>query len=175
MLVTDQSSAVRAVAVAAIVKVGDRESSRILRTRFAAEPDSKVKRAIALGLGKLGDADALDLLTAALRDPHSDEPLRDATIEAVEMIGSKKASTALGALLGQKSLSSDRKPRVIAALGRLKDQSSVKPLLGPPKSTSPRGPVSRDRRLGRCCQRRKEAIAGRCGKGPSTVHRRHRN
>ena len=50
-------------------------------------------------------------------------------IEAVEMIGSKKAAVALAGLLGQKSLSIERKPRVIAALARLKDPSAIKPLL----------------------------------------------
>ncbi len=74
-----------------------------------------------LGLGKMADADALDLLTAALRDPGSEQPLRDAVLEAVEMIGSKKAAVALAGLLGQKTFSAERKPRVIAALGRLKD------------------------------------------------------
>ena len=133
---SDRLPTVRAAAVAAIVKTGDRESGGILRTLFTTERDSKVKRAIALALGKLGDAGALDLLTATLRDARAGSSVRDAAIEAVEMIGSKKASVALAALLGQKSLPADRKARVIAALGRLKDPSSVKPLLGALNSPS---------------------------------------
>ena len=111
------------------MKTNDRESTGDPPRPVHRESRLEVKRAIALGLGKLGDAEALDLLTAALRDPRSDQPLRDAALEAVEMIGSKKAAIALAVLLGQKSLSADRKPRVIAALGRLKDPSAVKPLL----------------------------------------------
>ena len=53
------------------------------------------------------------------------------------MIGSKKAAVALAGLLGQKAFSADRKPRVIAALGRLKDPSAIKPLLETLKTPSP--------------------------------------
>ena len=102
-LLTDRSALVRASAVLAIVKTDNRESKGILPHRFSDEKDPDVKRAIALGLGKLGDSDALDLLTAALGDPRSDQPLRDAALEAVEMIGSKKAAVALAGLLVQKS------------------------------------------------------------------------
>ena len=91
-LVSDRLPAVRIAAVQAIVSTGDRESSGILRARFIAEKDASVKRAIALGLGKLGDADSLDMLTSVLRDPKADQPLMDAAIEAVEKIGSKKAA-----------------------------------------------------------------------------------
>ena len=85
---------------------------------------------MALALGKLADTEALDLLTAALRDPKSPEPVRDAALEAVEMIGSKKAAIALADLLGQKSLSVDRQPRVIKALGRFKDAVGGQAALG---------------------------------------------
>jgi putative membrane-bound dehydrogenase-like protein len=135
-LLTDRSALVRASAVEAIVKTDNRESKGILRARFSDERDPNVKRAIALGLGKLGDSDALDLLTGALGDPGSDQPLRDAALEAVEMIGSKKAAVALAGLLLQKSYSAVRKPRVIAALGRLKDPSAVNPLLETLKTPS---------------------------------------
>ena len=57
------------------------------------------------------------------------------------MIGSKKAAVALAALIGQKSFSADRKFRVVAALGRLKDPSAVKPLLK--RSRRHRRPSSR--------------------------------
>ena len=137
VLLTDRSPVVRTAVVAAIVTTGDRKSTGVLRSRFTAEKDAGVKQAIARGLGKLADADALDLLTTALRDPQSDQALRDAAIEAVEMIGSKKAAVALAALVGQKSLSADRKIRVVAALGRLKDPSAVKPLLDALKASPP--------------------------------------
>ena len=136
-MLTDRSPLVRAAAVAAMVKTNDRELRSVLRTRFTAEPDTAVKQAIVLALGKFADADSLDLLTRVLRDPRSEEALRDRAIEAVEMIGSKKATSALAALLGQKSLSADRKPRVIAALGRLKDPTALKPLLASLKLPSP--------------------------------------
>ena len=63
-----------------------------------------------------------------LRDAHSPEPVRDAALEAVEMIGSKKAVFALIDLLGQKTLSVERRPRVIKVLGRFKDVAAIKPL-----------------------------------------------
>ena len=136
-LLTDRSAAVRLAAVEAIVKTDNRDSRSILRVRFREEKDPGIKRAIALGLGKLADSEALDLLTAALRDPRADQPLRDAALEAVEMIGSKKAAVALAGLLGQKAFSADRKPRVIAALARLKEPSAIKPLLETLKTPSP--------------------------------------
>jgi putative membrane-bound dehydrogenase-like protein len=136
-LLTDRSAPVRLAAVEAIVKTDNRESKSILRVRFREEKDANTKRAIALGMGKLADTEALDLLTSALRDPRSEQPLRDAALEAVEMIGSKKAAVALAGLLGQKTFSAERKPRVIAALARLKDPSAIKPLLEALKTPSP--------------------------------------
>ncbi len=136
-LLTDRSAPVRLAAVEAIVKTDNRDSRSILRVRFREEKDSNVKRAITLGLGKLADVEALDLLTSVLRDARADQPLRDAALEAVEMIGSKKAAVALAGLLGQKTFSADRKPRVIAALARLKDPSAIKPLLEVLKTPSP--------------------------------------
>ncbi len=64
-----------------------------------------------MALGKLADTEALDLLTAVLRDAHSPEPVRDAALEAVELIGSKKAVVALVDLMGQKTLSTDETDR----------------------------------------------------------------
>ena len=73
--------------------------------------------------------DAVDLLTATLRDPRAPEPVRDAALEAVEMIGSKKAVGALIDLLGQKTLAEKKRPGVIKALGRFKDTAAIQPLL----------------------------------------------
>ena len=137
LLADDRAAAVRLAAVDALVKTDNRDSRGVLRMRFREERDQSVKRAIVLGLGKLADSDALELLTAALRDPRFEPPLRDAVLEAVEMIGSKKAAVALAGLLGQKSFSAERKPQVIAALGRLKDQSAIKPLVEALKEGSP--------------------------------------
>jgi len=126
---TDRSVPIRTAAVLALVATNDRESRPVLRARFTSENDPGVKREILLGLGKMADTDALDLLTAVLRDARTAEPLLDAALEAVEMIGSTKAVTALADLLGQQRLSDARKPRVIAALGRFKDDRAIKPLL----------------------------------------------
>jgi putative membrane-bound dehydrogenase-like protein len=127
-LLTDQSASIRNAAVLALVETGDRDSRGVLRERFSAEKDTKVKRSIAVGLGKFADQEAVDALAATLRDPRADQPLRDAALEAVETIGSKKAATTLGAIVNVEPLLLDR-TRVIAALGRLKDVSSIKPLV----------------------------------------------
>jgi putative membrane-bound dehydrogenase-like protein len=119
----------RLAAVEAIVDINDRESLPILRSQFTVEKDVAVRRALALALGKLADKEALDVLIAAIRDPRSPEPVRGASLEAVETIGTGKAVTALSDLLSRKALSPDRQPRVIAALGRFKDLAAVKPLL----------------------------------------------
>ncbi len=76
-------------AVEAIVEIKDRESLPMLRSQFSAEKDVEVRRAIALALGKMADKEALDVLIAALRDPRSPEPVRDASLEAVETIGTR--------------------------------------------------------------------------------------
>ena len=68
-LLSDRTAPVRSSAVLAIVQMGSRESKDILRRRFSHEKDPAVKRAIALGLGKLADTGSLDLLTAALARP----------------------------------------------------------------------------------------------------------
>ena len=54
-----------------------------------------MNRAIIAALGKLADTDALDLLTATLRDQNAPASVREAALESVEMIGSKKAVDAL--------------------------------------------------------------------------------
>ncbi len=127
----------RLAAVEAIVDINDRESLPMLRSQFAGENDVAVRRAIALALGKLADKEALDVLIAALRDPKSPEPVRDASLEAVETIGTDKAVKALADLLIRNTLSPDRQPGVIAALARSKGLAAVKPLLGSLKSPQP--------------------------------------
>ena len=124
---------IRTAAVEALAGTTD-DSRAFLRGLFPREQDPGVKRAIALALGKLADTEALDLLTSVLRDAHSPEPVRDAALEAVEMIGSNKAVVALVDLMGQKTLSAARQSRVIKALGRFKDTAAIKPLLEALKS-----------------------------------------
>ena len=113
----DSSPRIRTTAVEALADSGNDDSRSFLRGLFPRETDPGVKRAIALALGKLADADAVDLLTATLRDTNSPETVRDAAFEAVEMIGSKKAVGALIDLLGQKTLNVEKRPNVIRALG----------------------------------------------------------
>ena len=136
-LTMDQSAAVRTAAVDALVKTDDRDSRPLLRSRFMAEQDSNVQRAIALALGKFGDAESLDLLIAALRDTNLAEPVRDAALESIETIGSSKAVTALVDVLDQKTLGVDKQPRVIAALATLKDARAIKPILEALESQAP--------------------------------------
>jgi putative membrane-bound dehydrogenase-like protein len=134
-LTSDPAVPIRAAAVEALSGMKD-DSRPFLRGLFPREQDPGVKRAIALALGKLADTEALDLLTSVLHDVGSAEPVRDAALEAVEMIGSKKAVVALVDLLGQKTLSATRQPRVIEALGRFKDTAAIKPLLKGLKSSA---------------------------------------
>jgi putative membrane-bound dehydrogenase-like protein len=131
------SAPIKVAAVGAVVAIKDRESLPLLRTEFTAEKDVEVRRAIAAALGKMADTGALDVLIAAVRDPRSPAPVRDASLEAVETIGTGKAVTALSDLLTRNALSPDRQPGVIAALGRSKDLAAVKPLLGSVKSPVP--------------------------------------
>ena len=136
-LITDNMPPIRVAAVDALVQTNHGESPSLLRVRFPIEKDPKVKQAIILAMGKLADRDALDLLTATLRDPRTPEPVRDAALEAVETIGSKKAVDALTDLLRRKALRMERQPRVIAALGRFKDAAAIKPLKESLKSAGP--------------------------------------
>ncbi|HEX3446991.1 MAG TPA: PVC-type heme-binding CxxCH protein, partial [Isosphaeraceae bacterium] len=133
-LTTDKSAAVRKAAVDALVNTNDRDSRPLLRSRFTAEQEPDVKSAIARAVGKLGDTESLDLLISALRDNRMAEPVRDAALESIEMIGSTKAVTALVDVLDQKTMGVDKLPRVIAALGRFKDAKAKKPVMEALKS-----------------------------------------
>ena len=84
---------------------------------------------MALALGKLEDSESLDMLVAAFRDPRTPEPVRQASLEAVEMIGTEKAVTALGEIISRKSVPPERQVGVIAALGRFEDPAAVPALL----------------------------------------------
>jgi putative membrane-bound dehydrogenase-like protein len=136
-LLRDPATRIRIAAVGALAEARDQESRATIRSRFDGEKDAEVRRAIALALGKLEDRESLDLLIAAFRDPRTPDPVRDASLEAVEMIGTDKAVKALGELLTRKSLPADTQPRVIAALGRFEDPAAVPPLLGTLKAPQP--------------------------------------
>jgi HEAT repeat protein len=157
----------RIAAVETIVEIQDRESLPMLRSRFAAEPDIEIRRALARALGALADQEALDALIAAIREDRSPAPVRDAALEAVESIGGMKAVKALGELLIQSQepgigdrdatggndrsrakshttkvpprhpLPAPRLERLIAALGRSQDPAAVQPLLGSLQSPWP--------------------------------------
>ena len=90
------------------------------------------------------------------------------------MIGSKKAVVALADLLGQKTLSVERQPRVIAALGRFKDPRRSA-AAGRSRARRPRCEsaavdalvaIVKDEKDG-CARRGERAVARRC----STIRR----
>ena len=128
---------VRLAAVNAVREIGDREALATLRGRFALEPDPDVRRAAARAFGAMGDRDALPLLIAAVRDPKAPEPVREAALTSVETIGSHVAVQALIDLLEGGQLGVERRPRVIAALGRFKSRSAVGPLVARLKDAAP--------------------------------------
>ncbi len=136
-LLRDPAARIRIAAIDALAEAKDQESRATIRSRFDDESDAEVRRAIVLALGKLEDRTSLDLMIAAFRDPRTPEPVRDASLEAVEMIGTDKATKALGELLTRKSLPPDRQTRVIAVLGRFEDLAAVPPLLGMLKAPQP--------------------------------------
>ena len=97
-LLLDPSGRIRIAAIDALAEAKDQDSRATIRSQFASEKDADVRRAIALALGKLEDRDSLDLLIAAFRDPTTAEPVRAASLEAVETIGTDKAVKALSEL-----------------------------------------------------------------------------
>jgi putative membrane-bound dehydrogenase-like protein len=128
-LTTDRSAPVRAAAIMAVVATNDRESTALLRERFRDEKDTEVRRNIALALGQLADRDALALLAAELENNSSPQPVRDAALDSVALIGTDKAVTVLVDLLDKKALSAERQPHVITTLARLQSAAAVRPLL----------------------------------------------
>src|SRR5262249_38090302 len=134
----DPSGRIRIAAIDALADAKDQDSRAAIRSQFKGEKDADVRRAVAMALGKLGGRGALDMLIAAFRDPHTEEPVRTASLEAVEQIGSDRAVKALGDLIAQKSLSSvEIQTRAIEALGRFHDRAAIPALLGTLKSPRP--------------------------------------
>ena len=70
-LATDPTAPVRTAAVEAMARTNATRHARSCRGLFPREQEPGVKSAIAIALGKLADTDALDLLTAALKDAHA--------------------------------------------------------------------------------------------------------
>ena len=136
-LLLDPSGRIRIAAIDALAEAKDQDSRALIRSQFGGEKDADVRRAIAGALGKLGDRDALDMLIAAFRDPRTEPPVRSATIEAVEAIGSEKAVKSLGDLIAGRTLPADLRLRAIAALGHLEDPAAVAPLLTTLKAPEP--------------------------------------
>src|SRR6185437_4976756 len=77
------------------------------------------------------------LLIAAFRDPHTEEPVRAAAIEAVEVIGGAKAVESLGELVVRPEMPAERRVRAIAALGRLQVVAAIPSLLVTLKARQP--------------------------------------
>jgi putative heme-binding domain-containing protein len=138
----------RVAAVEALAEIQDRESLPMLRSRFTAEPEVELRRAIARALGALSDKEGLDVLIAAVREDRTPEPVRDAALEAVEAIGTEKAVKALCQLLLESQsltmqaaprtpLPAPRLPGLIAALGRFQDPAAVPPLIGSLRNSAP--------------------------------------
>jgi putative membrane-bound dehydrogenase-like protein len=128
-LLTDPSVPVRLAAVLAVRDERDRDALPALRERFTAETETKVRGEVAKTLGVLGDREALPLLTAALRDKATPDPVRDESLSAIEVIASDEALKALLTLLQENTLGVEREPRVVAALGRFKSKDAVAALL----------------------------------------------
>ena len=89
-----------------------------LRSCFGDESEPSVRIAIISALGALNDQGALPMLAELLRDPKASEPLREASLSALESIGGELAIKSLIEVLGRYEPSDDRQVRVIAALGR---------------------------------------------------------
>ncbi len=129
MSLGDSQPPVRLAAIHAVVETKDRDALPKLRERFKAESELDVRKEIALALGKLEDKTALPMLVSTMKDAKAPEGLREAALTAVEAIGGESAVAALLDLLNRPDLPADRQPRVIAALGKSKSQTAIKPLV----------------------------------------------
>jgi putative membrane-bound dehydrogenase-like protein len=123
--VGDSDAKLRQAAVVAIREMNDKATASKLRDRFLTETDASVQREIATTLGAFEDKAAIPLLIAALRDSKSPDTVREASLSAIEKIGSDAATKSLIELLAQPDLSTDRQARVIGALGRTKTKSAL--------------------------------------------------
>ncbi|HEV3120781.1 MAG TPA: HEAT repeat domain-containing protein, partial [Isosphaeraceae bacterium] len=122
-----------------VVVTSDRDALATMRSRFASEPDTVVRKEMALAFGALRDQEALPVLLGDLRSGQGDEPERQAALASIEFIGGEPAREGLLGLLREERLEPARQPRVIAALGRFKARTAVPTLLE--KLASPFAPV----------------------------------
>ena len=130
----DPAIPVRLAAVTAVIETADRAALGTLRDRFAPgiEPDPAVRARIAAALGTLTDKEAIPTLVKTLEDRATPEPVRDASIGALEAIGGQEAVRPLVAIL--KSRSGDQIAeatliRVIRSVGRFGASDSVPDLV----------------------------------------------
>ncbi len=134
---TDRSPPVRAAAVAAMVKTDNREFEKLLRTGSRPRGTRRSSERSRWGWARLADTEALDLLTrpcatrvgraAARRRARGrrDDRLEESRHGPGRAAGPEDTRSPIAS------------PRVIAALGRLKDPSAIKPLLGSAREPSP--------------------------------------
>ncbi|MEO6811128.1 MAG: PVC-type heme-binding CxxCH protein, partial [Isosphaeraceae bacterium] len=128
-LLDDDQAAVRIAAIQGVQDELDRDALPPLRDRFAVETDIDARRKLANAFGYFHDEAALPMLIAALRDPNTQEPIRDASLTAVGTIGGQLATRALVDLLEQRDLPNDRLPKIIKALGSIRSTEAIPSLL----------------------------------------------
>ncbi len=128
-LIADPNAEIRIAAIDALAEVDPGNAAAVLRERYRLERELNVKKTLLAAFGKLADKESVDLLVSALRDKSADASLRDTALSSIEVIGSKKALSALLSLLDEKTLSPERLPGVFAALGRFNDAAATKYLL----------------------------------------------
>jgi putative membrane-bound dehydrogenase-like protein len=130
------AASLRSAAVAGVVETRDREALPALRESFSLEPDTSVRKQLALALGNLKDEGALPLLIATLKNKQTEESIRVASLSALESIGTETATTALIELLAEADLPDERQPRVITALGKVKAKAAIPVIVEKLSSTS---------------------------------------
>ncbi len=128
---TSPDTPVRLAAVKAVAEADAREALPTLRVRLRKESSEEARKAIASTLGSMGDRESLPLLVESLNDLDNPEPVRSASLAAVEVIGGPEAIQALIKVLTDPRalLNEDAQVRVIAALGRFKAKQAVPTIL----------------------------------------------
>lgn len=128
-LLADPQVAVRRAAVQAVRDELDHEALPLLRARFAAETDLDARRELALAFSYFDNEAALPMLISALSDPNTPEPVRDASLIAVGIIGGNQAARALIDLLDRADVSNDRLPKIIQALVAIRSTEAIPQML----------------------------------------------
>jgi putative heme-binding domain-containing protein len=133
----DASPAVRLAAAEATRATRDPEALARLRDRFATEPDPEVRTAAARTFAATGERAALPVLVIALGDPRSPAALREAALEAVEILGADQAGPALSSLAARRDLPTSELPRILQALARTRHAAAAPVVLGYLDSADP--------------------------------------